>query len=154
MWFVLVPGSRARPGRRIVAGIALGGVVGGLAARPAPGTQGSATRVSGIDTPLAIAGLAVLSGGLVVLGTSRVSRQRANGQAVSATTLPADRAQPPADRGPAAGPLPPDPGALAPLAAVAGALHATADALESIAAGLGDTAGRGGASAERVRNPK
>ncbi|MBE0610607.1 MAG: hypothetical protein IH609_14600, partial [Dehalococcoidia bacterium] len=42
--------------------------------------QGSTTRASGVNTPLALAGFAVLSSGLLVLGRSRVSQRRAGEQ--------------------------------------------------------------------------
>lgn len=115
-------------------------------------TQGSTTRASGVNTPLALAGFAVLSCGLLILGRSRVSQSRADGRhtlvpAQVAPVAPAPLAPGPTPRSPA-----PDPAALAPLAVIAGALHATADALDSIAPGLtGPAAGTVAASAERVR---
>ncbi len=117
-------------------------------AASAGATQGSDARASGVNTPLALAGFAVLSSGLLVLGRSRVSQRRAGEQRTLAPALAlASPAPGPTPRSPAA-----DPAALAPLAAIAGALHATADALESIAPGLtGPAAGTVAASAERVR---
>lgn len=107
--------------------------------------QGGATRASGIHMPLALAGFAMLSSGLLLLGKSRIGR-RPGIPALLAPARSAD-APPPVPR-----PLPPAPSALAPLAAVAGALHATASALDAIAPGLsGPASGDVAASAGRVR---
>lgn len=118
----------------------------------AAAAQDSTVRASGVNTPLALAGFAVLSSGLLVLGRSRGSQGRTGEQH---TLVPAQVA-PVMLAPPAAGPPhrspPPDPAALVPLAAVAGALHATAGALESIAPGLsGPAAATVAASAERIR---
>lgn len=119
----------------------------------APGTaQGSTTRASGINTPLALAGFAVLSTGLLVLGKSRSGRRHPEEQGTFAPVPQAPLALAPATPGPTPWNPAPDPAALAPLAAIAGALHATAEALESIAPELsGPAAGTVAASAERVR---
>jgi hypothetical protein len=119
----------------------------------APGAaQGSTTRASGVNTPLALAGFAVLSTGLLVLGKSRAGQRHAEEQRALAPVPPAPLALALPTPGPTPRSLSPDPAALAPLAAVAGALHATADALESIAPELsGPASGTVAASAERVR---
>lgn len=119
----------------------------------APGAaQGSTTRASGVNTPLALAGFAVLSTGLLVLGKSRAGQRHPEEQRTFAPVPQAPLAVTPAMPGPTPRHPDPDRAALAPLAAVAGALHATAEALESIAPELsGPAAGTVAASAERVR---
>jgi hypothetical protein len=128
----------------------------GAAAQAQAGTagaaQGSTTRASGVNAPLALAGFAVLSSGLLVLGKSRVSQRRAGESRILAASPVADLGLAPAAPGATPRRLASDPAALAPLAAISGALHATADALESIAPGLtGPAGGTVAASAERVR---
>ena len=114
--------------------------------------QGSTSRASGVNAPLALAGFGVLSTGLLVLGRSRVSQRRPDEQRTLATVPLAPPAPALATAAVTPRSLSPDPTALAPLAAIAGALHATADALKSIAPGLtGPAAGTVAASAERVR---
>jgi hypothetical protein len=108
-------------------------------------------RASAVNTPLALAGFAVLSSGLLVLGKSRIDRRRTTGPVLLSTAPPATR-QLPAPTPSVPRPLPRDPSALAPLAAIAGALHATANALDAVAGELpGPAAGEVAVSAERVR---
>lgn len=117
------------------------------AAGPGASSSGGA-RVSGINTPLALAGLAFLSTGLLVLARART------GTAPSPRLLPASPAaalraapEPTSVQPPATAPA-----SLAPLAAIAGALHATAGALEAIATELPRTSADSvAASAQRVR---
>ncbi|GMV86877.1 MAG: hypothetical protein AMXMBFR80_27310 [Dehalococcoidia bacterium] len=118
------------------------------AAAPGASTSGG-TRASGANTPLAVAGLAFLSTGLLVLARSRAGTVRAPRllPAIPAGTRPAapqpTGAQPPAAAAAAS---------LAPLAAIAGALHATAGALDIIATELPrPEADSVASSAERVR---
>jgi hypothetical protein len=134
----------------LLAAAAIAGLLlfGGLAHAegPGPGSTGG-TRVSGINLPLALAGLAFLSTGLLVLARSRpytvrAPRLVAAGPAVAMPAMP----------GAASAPPPGDAASLAPLAAVAGALHATAGALDAIAGELaGPAADTVAVSAERVR---
>lgn len=120
----------------------------GLAHAEGPGAGSSGgTRVSGVNAPLALAGLAFLSTGLLVLARSRPHVVRAPRLVAAAPALGM-----PARPLAAAGPQPADAASLAPLAAVAGALHATAGALDAIAGELaGPAAGTVAVSAERVR---
>lgn len=117
------------------------------AAGPGAASSGG-TRISGINTPLALAGLAFLSAGLLVLARSRPRAERAPRllAASPAVALPLAPKQV-APQPPAAATA-----SLAPLAAVAGALHATAGALEAIATELPQpTGGSVATAAERVR---
>lgn len=129
--------------------LAAGMLAAGEAGALAPGAaQAGGTRASGVNTPLAIAGFAVLSTGLLVIGRSRGGQRRAAG---GPALLPAVPLAAPATTA-APRPVAADLAALAPLAAVAGALHATAEALASIAPDLpAPASGTVAASAERVR---
>ena len=119
-----------------------------IAQAAAPGASASGgTRASGANTPLAVAGLAFLSTGLLVLARSRAGTVRAPRllPAIPAATRPA-APQPTGAQPPAAA------ASLAPLAAIAGALHATAGALDIIATELPrPEADSVASSAERVR---
>lgn len=147
-----LPLPRARgPVLAALAAAAIAGLLllASVAQAAGPGASSSGgTRVSGINTPLALAGLAFLSTGLLVLARSRAGTERAPRllPASPAAALPA--ASEPTSVQPPAGAA----ASLAPLAAIAGALHATAGALEAIAAELPrPSADSVAASAQRVR---